>query len=71
MSAHLRRDHVLAIRLAVVRSELCQKLVVGDAGGRIQAGLNFDLRANRERDVARQRNSLQVFRDVEIGLVER
>ena len=66
-----RCDDILAVRFAMIRRELCQKLVVGDAGGRVEAGLLFDLGADGERDVARQRNSLQVFRDVEIGLVQR
>jgi hypothetical protein len=55
----------------MVGSELCQNLVVGDPGGRVEAGLLLGLRADCERDVARQRNSLQAFRDVEIGFVQR
>src|ERR1035441_8684049 len=35
---HIRRDDVLAVRLAVVGGELRQKLVVGDAGGSVEAG---------------------------------
>jgi hypothetical protein len=61
----------LAVRLAVVRGELGQKLVVRDAGRGIEPGHLFDLRPDRERDVARQRNILEVFGDVEVGLVER
>jgi len=68
---HLWRDDVLAVWLPVVGGELRQKLVVGDAGGGVEAGHLLDLGADRERDIARQRNPLQVFRDVEIGLVER
>ena len=68
---HLGRDDVLAVRLAVVGGELRQKLVVGDAGGCVEAGHLLDLGADRERDVARQRNPLQVLGHVEIGLVER
>ena len=68
---HFRRDDELAVRLAVVGGELRQELVVGDAGGGVEAGHFLDLRADRERDVARQRDALQVFGDVKIGFVER
>ena len=68
---HLRRDDVLAVRLAVVRSELCQKLVVGDAGGGVEPGLLLDLGTDRQRNVPRQRNALQIFGHVEVGLVQR
>jgi len=68
---HLRRDDVLAVRFAVVGSELRQELVVGDAGRGVEAGHLLDLRADRERDVARQPNSPQVLRGVKIGFVER
>jgi len=53
----------------VVGSELGQKLVVGDAGGGVETGLVLDPGADRERDVPRQRNPLQVFGDVKVGLV--
>ena len=69
--ALLGRDDVLAIRLAVIGGELSQKLVVRDAGGRIQAGDVLDLGADGQRDVACERNPLQVFGDVEVSLVER
>jgi hypothetical protein len=39
---HLRRDDVLAVRLAVVGGELGQKLVVGDAGRRVETGHFLD-----------------------------
>jgi len=55
----------------VVGRELRQKLVIGDAGRGVEAGHLLDLGADRECDVARQRNVLQVFRDVKIGFVER
>jgi hypothetical protein len=61
----------LSVRLAAVGGELRQKLVVGDAGGCVEFGLLLDFGADRERDVARQRNSLQVFRDVEVSFVQR
>ena len=67
---HLRRDDVLAVRLAVVGGELRQKLVVGDACGGVEPCLLLDLRTDRERDIACQRNPLQVFRDVKICLVQ-
>ena len=54
---HLRRDDVLAIRLAVVGGELRQKLVVGDAGRSVEAGHFLDLRTDRERHVPCQRIS--------------
>jgi hypothetical protein len=44
--ALLGRDGVLAIRLAMIGGELSQKLVVRDAGGRIQAGDVLDLGAD-------------------------
>ena len=68
---HLRRDDVLAVRLAVVGGELRQKLVVGDAGRSVEAGYLLDLRTDRQRDVPRQRNALQIFGHVEVGLVQR
>jgi len=49
-------DDVLTVRLAMVGSELRQKLVVGNAGGRVEAGHLLNLRADRERDIACQRN---------------
>src|SRR5450631_1975188 len=48
-----RRNDELAVRLAVVGGELGQKLVVGNAGGSVEAGHLLDLGADRERDVAR------------------
>jgi hypothetical protein len=69
--AHLGCDDVLDVRLTVVGGELRQKLVVGDAGGGVEAGLLLDLGADRERDVARQGEPLQVFGDIKIGLVQR
>jgi hypothetical protein len=68
---HFRRDDVLAVRLAMVGGELRQKPVVGNAGRGVEAGLLFDLGSNRERDVASQRNVLQIFCNVEIGFVQR
>jgi hypothetical protein len=67
----LGRDDVLPVRFAVIGGELRQKFVVGDAGGGVEAGHLLDLGADRERDVAGQRNVLEVFGDVEVGLVER
>ena len=55
----------------MIRGELRQKLVVGDAGGGVKTGNLLDLGPDRQRDVARQWNVLQVFSYVEIGLVQR
>jgi hypothetical protein len=41
--SHLGRDDVLAVRLAVVGSELRQELVVGDTGRRVETGLSRQL----------------------------
>jgi hypothetical protein len=68
---HLGRDDVLTVRLAMVGGELRKELVVTYAGGCVETGHLFYLGADRERDVARQRNVLEVFGDVEVGLVER
>src|SRR5882757_2485860 len=68
---HLRCDDVLAIRLAVVGSELRQKFVIGDAGGGVEVGFLFDLGTDCDRYVARKRNALQVFRDVKVCFVQR
>jgi hypothetical protein len=54
----------------VVGGELRQKLVVGDAGGGVEARNLLDLRADGERDVARQRNVLEIFGYVEVRLIE-
>ena len=67
---HLRRDDVLAVRLAVFGGELRQKFVVGDAGGGVEACHLLNPSADRERDVPGQRNILQVLAHVEVSLVE-
>src|SRR5713101_3977195 len=46
--SHFRRDHVLAVGFAIIRCQLGQELVVGDASGSVEAGLLLDLRADRE-----------------------
>src|SRR3977135_162194 len=71
VSPILGRIAVVAIRLAVIGGKLRQKLVVGYAGGCVEAGHLLDLGADRVRDVARQWNFLQVFGDVQVGLVQR
>jgi hypothetical protein len=55
----------------VIRGELRQEFVVANAGGCVEAGLRLDLLPDPERDVAGEGDPLQVFGDVEIGLVER
>src|SRR3954454_2822104 len=54
----------------MIGGELGQKLV-GDAGRSVEAGLGLDPLADPERNVPRKRDALQVFRHLEIGLVER
>src|SRR3954471_4017163 len=54
----------------MIGGELGQKLV-GDAGRSVEAGLGLDPLADPERNVPRERDALQVFRHLEIGLVER
>jgi hypothetical protein len=56
--SHLGRDDVLTVRLAVIGREFRQEFVVGNAGGRVEAGHLLDLGPDRKRDVARQRNIL-------------
>src|SRR6202012_3356219 len=51
--------------------KLRQGLVVGDAGGSVEPRDLLDLGADRDRDVPRQRDVLQVLGNVAIGLVER
>lgn len=68
---HLRRDDVLAVWLAMIGSELCQELVVGDAGRSVEARYLLDFRTDRQRDVPRQWNALQIFGHIEVGLVQR
>lgn len=46
---HLGHDDMLAVWPAVVRSELRQKLVVGDAGGSVETGHFLYLRTDRQR----------------------
>jgi hypothetical protein len=55
----------------VVGGDLGQEFLVTDACGSVQAGLDFDPCADRQCYVARQRDVLQVIRNVEVGLVER
>jgi hypothetical protein len=54
--------------LAAVGGELGQKLVVGDASRSVEAGHLLDLGTDRQRDVPGQRNALQIFGYVEVGL---
>ena len=69
--AHPGRDDEQSIGLALVGSHLGQKLVIRDAGGRREPGLGADSRPNLFGDLGRRRDLLQVFGDVEIGLIER
>jgi hypothetical protein len=65
-----RRDDKLAVWLPVIGCELRQKFVVGDAGGGVEAGHLLDLGSDSERYVARQRDRLQVFRNVQVGFIQ-
>ena len=67
---HLRSDHELAVRFAVVGGELRQELIVADASGRVEPSHHLDLLADPQRDVACERNVLKVFGHVEIGFVQ-
>src|SRR5207248_10517699 len=69
--SHLRRDDELSVRLAVVRGELRQELVVGDAGGGGQIRLAQEFCSDDGCDLRRARDALDVFSDVQIGLIER
>jgi hypothetical protein len=60
-----------AVRLAVIGGQLRQKLVVGDARRSVEAGFGLDLLANSQRDVPGERDTLQIFRRVQVCLVER
>jgi hypothetical protein len=68
--AHFRRDDEQPVRLAVVGSELGEKLVVGDSGRCRQLGFGADFSPDFFRDLRRRDDALQVFRDIEISLVE-
>src|SRR6516225_4264986 len=69
--AHFRGDDEQPVRLAVVGSELGEELVVGDSGRRREPGFGADFSPDFFRDLRRRDDALEVFRDVEIGLVER
>jgi hypothetical protein len=61
----------LSIGFAVIGSDLCREFVVADAGRRVELRFGLDLVADAQRDVSGKRNALDVFRYVEISLVER
>ncbi|MNU56952.1 hypothetical protein D3C71_460570 [compost metagenome] len=65
------RDHELAVRLALVRGQLGQELVVGHPGRRRQIGLLENARADLLGRRRGRRQSPDIGRDVKIGLIER
>jgi hypothetical protein len=68
---HARRDHGLAIRLVQVARHFCEEFAVGDSGRRIEACDLLDPGANDRSDLGRNRDTLLVLGDVEIGFIER
>lgn len=69
--SHLRWDDVLPVRFAMIGGELRQELVIGNARRGVQACFSFDLLSDPQRDVSGQQNALQIFGDIEVGLIER
>ena len=65
-----RRDDAQAVGLVLVRGELGEELVVGDAGRGGEAGLGPDPGADLLGDPGGDADPLQILGDVEIGLVE-
>src|SRR5579875_2939854 len=68
---HPGGDDEQPVRLAVIRGELGEKLVVGDAGRGRQAGFGADPGPDLFGDFGRRGDALEVFCNVEIGLIER
>ena len=58
--SHLRRDDVLPVWLAVIGGQLSQEFVVADPRISVEAGLGLNLLADPQRDIAGERNALQV-----------
>ena len=65
-----RRDDAEAVGLVLVRGQLGEELVVGDAGRGGEAGLGPDPGADLLGDPGGDADPLQILGDVEIGLVE-
>ena len=70
-AAHLGRDDELAVRLAMAGRELGKELVVGNARRGCQTGFLEDARANLLGGSRCGRQATTIFRDIEIGLIER
>ena len=68
---HLRHDDELAVRLALAGGQLGEELVVGDARRCGQTRLLQDPGADRLRRGRGGRQAPPVFRNVEVGLIER
>src|SRR5262249_35410803 len=68
---HLRRNDVETIGLAVIGSQLGEELVVRNARGCCQLGLNADLLLDLFGDLCRRCDALKIFSHIEISFVER
>ena len=66
----VRRNYKKPIGLAMVRRELGEELIVGDARRCGQAGVCMDLRPNPLSDFGRRDDSLHIIGHIEIGLIE-
>ena len=66
-----RRDHRQPVGLLPARRNLREELVGRDAGGRGEAGRRADFGFQAARDVHAECFAPRVFRDVQVGLVER
>ena len=65
-----RRDDEEPVGLAMIRGQLGEKLVVGDARRCGEFGFRADPCADLFRDFRRRNDALEVFGDIEIRLVE-
>ena len=69
--SHRRRDDKEPVRLSVIGSKLCQKLVVRNPGGRCDARFRTYLCPYRHGDFRRRRDAFQILGNVKIGFVQR
>ena len=63
-------DREQPVRLTIIRSNLCQEFIVGNAGGGRQVKFPSDFLLNPPRNVDGQRNARLVFRDVQKGFIQ-
>jgi hypothetical protein len=68
---HLRRDDEETIRLAMIRGELGEELVVRDARRRCQLCLGADFGLDPFGDLCCGCDALKILSHIEIGFVER